>query len=599
MDTNPVTHSASLMQTPPPTSATSSKRKVQQAKAIKSKHHSVVGSRRMSVPELGVAVDVEGLKRGVENSPLQLSGLQFSPDALIFPLSGPATTPAHPQHKIFWEPGQSDGMEIDFAANLDNPFNTDSRLILDPFIPTTYQQLANQESDTSYFSNFSEDVAKAFSNVSTSTNKQSHPIPHNRPTTDKSTRDKFLEAAVNPSLLFSSPSRSSRPVDKLVSTTQILDEDAFQPYAYQIQEAKREKALSEVRKPTKKRKPVSDSPAVKAVVEALREDGLDQSTSRQRFDDISPTRTSSEMVSQRNSKRVKQGLERVSLSELRCDTGYHEAGSKRRHRHTAVSLTIDASGRARTETRTVVEDHNSDLDEGRMLLQSDSSSDSSSNGSSPAMITSQASSFASVRIRTKQPKLGRFSTISKSHSQKSSSASVYTSSSYADNLSQPLSIQNPTNANAHPHKVVYRKNPQGYLENDKTTYVPNEAFDEAEVSEAETVLGPEDPTGMAQFELRKMFKGHEKVGTTSLATSRKIGDIKRFKSRAYLSIERMAPSCGIAGILTPDTQNVFGLSKLSPTTMTDLESIRSVDGSIKKLRCICQGSSNDGQLILW
>ena len=603
LDISSATRSARSIQTPPPTSTTSSKRKAQRAQVAKFQQQLAANTRRMSVPGLGVTADVEESNTKAENSPLQFSSFQFSPDTFGFPISGPATAPVYPQHKLFWELGQNDGMDIDLTVNLDDPFSTDNRSALDPFVSTSHQSFTAQASDPSFFLNFPAGVPKGLSDVSTSTHEHAHPTSTTESVKEKPIPRKFLASGVNPSLLFSSGSHSSEPVNGPSAATQPLDEDALQPYAYQIQEAKREKAFSGAARSNKKRKPVSDSPAVKAVGKALREDGLDRPSSRRSVTDSSVTRSSGDLPTQNDSKRIKRPIGRLPSTNLRRSNCNHGRESQYQPRRTAVSLTIDASGRARTETRTIIEDHISYLGDSRAPGGSDVDSDSSSDDSNLAAITSQAPSFEFVSFKRRQPKLGRFNTRSKSHSKKSSSTSVYTSSSFADGLSRPSSGKSNTNHNVNPNFVIDQNASQCHVHSAATmpsVKFSSETSDEAEVSEAETVLGPEDPTGTAQFELKKMLKDRARDRTIRLVTSRNATDRSEPKPCVHSPIEKTTRSYGIATIPTPNPRSAHpGVSDLSPNLVTDRGPISLDDGNLENVRCVCQGSIGNGQVIVW
>ena len=520
----------------------------------------------------------------LEASPLEFPSIQFSPDMFTFPVLGPATAPAYPQHKLFWDPSQSDGMDIDFSRNLEDPFNTDSRSTLDPFVSVHDQSFASQASMPSSFLNFPLDGPLEVSASVSSTHKQTNVVPAKGPSRDKASRTTSSAAGVNPSLLFSSPGHLSEPLNGSMASTQILDEDALQPYAYQIQEAIREKAAGGGGTIRKKRKPVDDSPAVKAALEALREDDANRSP---------PKRNKSDLVATQSSNRQPQST-RIPL-KLRRGTSSPTKGSKENTRRTAVSLTIDASGRARTEARTIIDDPKSSHHDDSALpdSQSDGSDSESSSGNSIlAITTSQAPSFNIPTSKTRQPKIGRFATNPKSHSQKSSSISIYTSSSYTDGMSEVANEGSSVGASR--TRSVNQKSRSGSGKMSRPLKSPdvfNSHADKDEVSEAETVMSSEGHKGTAQYELKKLLRDRAKETPTVPVNPRdpKNGNKpKNHLQSAYGS--NAAPTA---------SHNQHTFSSISPTTVTDPDLASPDNHAHESVRCVCLVASNDGQMINW
>ncbi|KAL9108004.1 MAG: hypothetical protein Q9187_008354, partial [Circinaria calcarea] len=575
--------SAGSMQTPPPTSTSASRRKTQRAQAAKFGQQSAASLRRQSVPEFTSTADGgETANAQLEASPLQFSGIQFSPDVFSFPLLGPATAPAYPQHKLFWDPGQSNGMDIDFSRNLEDPFNTDSCSTLDPFISVHDQSFATQISMPSSFLNFPLDGPLDISATGSSSHKQPKLVPAKEPTKDKCSRTTSTAPGVNPSLLFSSSSHLSETLNGSMASTRMLDEDALQPYAYQIQEAKREKAAGGVSTIRKKRKPVDDSPAVKAALEALREDDANRSP---------PKRNKPDPVDTQSSHRLPQSS-RVPL-KLRRGSSSPTKGSKENARRTAVSLTIDASGRARTEARTIIDDQKSSFENDRAPLdfQSDGSdSETSSGNSTLAITTSQAPSFDFTASKVRQPKMGRFATNPKSHSQKSSSTSVYTSSSYTDGLSGLFDKNGSVGASR--TLSVNQQSRPGSRKISRPLVSPDvfgNHVDKDEMSDAETVMGSEDHKGTAQHELKKLLKNRAKDTSIGVVHHRDPKNGKTSKSHpqpAYGS--NFAPTVS-------HNQHLF--SSISPATVIDPDLANLDRGAHESIRCVCLVPSHDEQMI--
>jgi hypothetical protein len=191
---------------------------------------------------------------------------------------------------------------------------------------------------------------------------------------------------VDPSLLFSSPTKAvemaqSSETDARVTDARVLHEDILQPYAYQVQEARREKAHSGVVKQKRRRKPSVDSPAVKAALEKLRESDERRPGMQRSVTDSVVQKSFLRSQSNGRSSPIKQFAGSISRPPSRSA------------QRTSIALTIDANGRARTETRTIPEEtlltaSLMDVDNG-----SDGESSSSEGNASDAMVTSFARSF--------------------------------------------------------------------------------------------------------------------------------------------------------------------------------------------------------------
>ena len=577
--------SAGSMQTPPPTSTSASRRKTQRAQAAKFGQQSAPNARRQSVPGFVSGGDGGEITNAqLEASPLQFPSIQFSPDMFNFPVLGPATAPTYPQHKLFWDPGQGDGMDIDFSRNLEDPFNTDSRSTLDPFVSVHDQSFVSEASMSSSFLNFPLGGPLEVSAPISSTQKQTNLVPARGSLRDQSSRTTSSAAGVNPSLLFSSPGHSLEPLNEPTASSRILDEDALQPYAYQLQEAMREKAAGGASTIRKKRKPVDDSPAVKAALEALREDEANQSP---------PKRNKPDPIATQSSHRLPQSGH-IPL-KLRRGTSSPTKSSRENTRRTAVSLTIDASGRARTEARTIIDGPKPSFNDEGVLLDSqsdDSDSETSSENSTLAITTSQAPSFNLPATKSRQPKIGRFTTNPRSHSQKSSFTSVFTSSSYTDGMSGVFDES--ASVGVSRPRTVRQKSRSGSRKMSRPLISPdvfNDHTDENEVGEAETIMGSEDHKGTAQYELKKLLRGRTNETPAGLVSHR---DPKAGKK----SKNNLRPAYGSNAAPTA-SYNPPTTSSISPTTATDSDLSNPDSRAHEDVRCVCLVPGSDGQMIKW
>ena len=266
------------MQTPPPTSTSASRRRAQQAQVAKLVQQSASAGRRMSTPLFPKNQNGPVSAGPVETSPQPFSELQFSPDVFDFSMTGPATAPILPQHKLFWDSKPDDGLSMDFSDDLTSAFDRPNQPALDPFVSAHHHPTGSNLTTSSFSLSFPKnDLMHSSMTTAASTFDQG-----NHFSTDGSKRQnssyptRRLAHGVDPSLLFSSPGRSLDSRDGPADSSVILDEESLQPYAYQMQEARRELASGTISKPKKKRKPDVDSPAVKAALKTLRDGDADQ-----------------------------------------------------------------------------------------------------------------------------------------------------------------------------------------------------------------------------------------------------------------------------------------------------------------------------------
>ena len=125
--------SGSSLQTPPPSSTSASKRKGIQAQERNPKGQSASGTRRKSVPSR-VSRDDEVASFYQDATLVQPSNLQTS-EVSDFSIPGPATAPAYPQYKVFWDPSQIGAIDMDFQVDFDNTnFESTPRQALESFV---------------------------------------------------------------------------------------------------------------------------------------------------------------------------------------------------------------------------------------------------------------------------------------------------------------------------------------------------------------------------------------------------------------------------------------------------------------------------------
>ena len=584
--------SASSMQTPPPTSTSTSKKKAQQAQVAKLVKQSAANGRRKSTPIFPKPQNVPPIMPSVQASPQPFSNLQFSPEAFGgFPMAGPATAPVYPQNKLFWDPSQNnDGMEMDFAASdtFSDAFGIGLSKPTGSFFsgddPMTMSQITSSSFDVDNITGIA--LPPDASSASQTNHLSSAGLISGSPS-------KFGTTVVNPSLLFSSPSRVPERA-KLDSVPQNIQNENLRPYAHQIMDAQRERESSQSRKPKRRKGPESDSPAVKAALEVLRDEEKDRLSVQKSFRDSMNAKPS----------HVSTQVKRVSFEPTKGDTSptlHRREGPAQRHEltrkhanRTAVELTIGPDGRAKTFTKVVAKgpsrsalDMNSDSGDTESLSSEDEA----------RMVISQQSSFAYPSQKLPKPKASRFDTGSRAHSQKSSYASTLMSNSSENTLPRSRASRGRVASGLGLDLDAVTHSSRSVLDPALTTTFisgPLGGSHEAE-SETETVVESEEDKGDAQSELKKIVKDRAQKRASAQAAASESFDNRH----GYSSNCALYPT---AASLTTPTQDMF--SNISPTTITDPDLATPSTGyesqAGNSTRCVCQSTESNGEfMIMW
>ena len=558
------------MQTPPPTSTSASRRKAQQAQVARLAKDGVsTQSRRMSSPATAQNNPQHPHNTLLEESPLQFPNLQISPDGLSFP-TGPATAPVYPQHKLFWDPDESSNimnmeMSMDdslnaFGITTSNPFFSDQNDNVHPFSTSTSSNALQQ---TTGMIQSSHAAALNQTNMSSST----------AIITQGSSSVKNRGTLVNPSLLFSSPSRAPDLASSAFS--QAPQDESMQPYAQQVRDAQLEKEIK-ARKQKRKRPPeLGESPAVTAATAALRDDSTNSSKS-------SPVIADSFFGALENGPPQLPSRKRMTPDNHYQKHGGQATLSRRRSSkkaQPAVTLKIDGSGRAVTETSFV-----KGLSGNAMDVDSESDDSDSSSVSEGRMVPSQQKAFN--QRKASQGRRARFADDPHTHSQRPSDASTLASGRSGSRMQGSLSM----NAG---HAHVHFPSSQSLAAQD----------DDSEVS---TIVDSDEDRGDAQSELRKVVR------------QRSFG--KKANNRAswsavYQNKPDRRPSHAGAGASGPSPYYVTHNGAASgtypdlpgnssPTTITDPDlTTPSTGGSgLGKVngatRCVCGTVDGNGQLMI-
>lgn len=578
--------SAGSMQTPPPTSTSASRRKVQQAQVTKLVRQPAATNRRMSSPGVARGANADSTLPHIEASP-GFPSLQFSPEVFSFHNSGPATAPAFPHQKLFWDPEQShDAMSIDFTSNDGFALGIGLDKSLDPFVsgpdPTTpskmpstsFHGLDGSQDNLAIFPVSAKIPAKKFSN------------------------SRLVANVVDPSMLFSSPGHSSDLAN--IPSSQADVDSALQPYAHQIQDAEREIKQLGSRKTRRGKGIEVDSPAVKEALATLRDEDTDRPLMRRSITDS--------VLQSFDDKHVRAALkERKAIeNQRRMATSRHKQHDRRLSpyksaqppsKRTTLTLTIDPSGRAKTETKVVKPDTGPSSDS-KMDLDSASGEDDSSTSSDDMDITmSHRQSFGFDKKRAKRGKLTRFTLDSKSHSQRSSYASTFASNSTASGA-KSKNQRLMSNLSSHFDDPSLLPLPPSDDRASSSTVI-SDRLDGRETHESDTgtTVESDDGKGDALSELKKIRQQRQQSQSRKATQSSQ----KRRQSFQYpnpLSTNPIQPF-SYAENMTP-SHDPFNIS---PTTITDPDlttpnSARDSHVSNESTRCVCRGAESDGDLMI-
>ena len=592
--------SAGSMQTPPPTSTSASRRKAQQAQVAKLVKESAANGRRLSSPNFSIQDNADSTMSQVETSPNFFPGLQFSPEVFEdFPIAGPATAPVYPQHKLFWDTEQNnDDMNIDFSTEDTFGFGIGIQKTLDPFV-SAFDQAATAHASNHEFGTSTIDVMGLPMSTTVNSAGETSFIS----TSGRTEKMPSFGNAVDPSLLFSSPGQSSKRLE--TPQLQISKNENLQPYVHQIRDAQLEKEMEFTRRPKRRRGPEADSPAVKAALKALRDGKSESSGSEQVIrDDVDlpvdnrarKTRFSSGPP-ERHSHRPSSPIKKRSKSQM-----HRQSSAPQSQRKSALTLTIDATGRAKTETKFVDEvtgpaaENDMDIDSASQISESTSSS---SDDDDARMAISQHQSFNFPVQQPKKPKLARFVTDSKTHSQKSSYASTMATSSTIN--SQPghdasrrrviSEFALPLDTRVQPKANQFDFTPSSATISERPNGVNGEMDSDAEIGRES-----DDGKGDAQSELKKIMRKRSQNG---FKQTQRPG-FGRFPAPQY----QAHPTYGSQ--IHPYPTGVNGTSQstyinISPSTITDPDfATPSTTRTNDSTRCVCHVTDTDDELmILW
>lgn len=327
----PVSMDTSQMQTPPPTRDATSRRSLQQHAGNEFATPATVIARTP-----GQAPPSAGL---FNQTPFGFPSLQFSPDMVQFPSTGPMSAPPLPHSRLFWDqPSEGNQMDVDMP------------LASDPFGPTPHKIEGNlnwQSFHTPADNQMNPQAFQALHGMSSPGPMTSFATSHggggqnSRPASFIST-----SGGVDPSMLFSfsSPGPNASFDHSMPHASKQVD--PRQPYETQLLDSMRERELTRKAKSQHSRTSTNSSTAS---FEQARP-GLQRSNTDSGFRKSRPSSMdsrSSGAGSSHNIPRRSSPLKRQSGGSLMA------IPEVRRPR---TRLVIDETGRARTETVPADED---------------------------------------------------------------------------------------------------------------------------------------------------------------------------------------------------------------------------------------------------
>jgi hypothetical protein len=477
----------------------------------------------------------------------------------FYPMSAPATAPVFTNTKPFWEPDASmSGMDLDFSAEVDI-FNASSHRISNSFDWGRNNQMFQETVNLSQPSIQSEQ---------TTTSKRQRPLAPKLPTTTAElaaslppfdfnssavSDDPFsvpnIGGGVDPGLLFSRTNSFSMPSgleeSSLPPARPVTSHVELKPYQHQLRESQRDQEelrRSRGSRENSKGRRIERGTASSPIKSSSRP-GLQRSISDSRS---KRTQGKSDVTGPSQAAQVTPLQDRIISRAGRVSPVKHQRPISLTsipefpapRTRTEVKFTIDANGRARTETFVVEEEPKTTRGGPIINEEWESSQYESSSDDEPILLPSRNSSFT-LPAQTKGPKLARFETGNRGVDIRRHSASRYSQSETSSQRS-------------------IRRNSMG--------------------SEAETVVEEDDGSGDATLELRKIMEERKK---------------SRNKARHPSHHRYISDS-------TPRDNSQYNSStNISPTTITDPDGATPSSSRSGTTRCVCNNPDSEGFMIQW
>jgi hypothetical protein len=538
-------------------------------------------NRRMSASNASRMGPPETPGRRVAASPQFFPSLQFSPDLFQTPMSGPATAPALPQNRLFWDPSSNTEDSL-----YQDPFGPPHPDLVSPFTPSPVPSHGFQPADSvssahAYDLPSSQNTQVLAQSLSPSIGGSGFPAPFT------ASPRVPVPAPEDPSMFLSSPARRFGPAHQPMGSFSSSNRPELQAYHHQIQESRREEELERVKNATAKRSSTSRNSknALERPVSppSNSRPGLKRSLTHSGVGDSYPHQRRQSQVSFADSVSVlNDGAKyphggRSSPLKHSSVNAYPSLDRPQSRSRTSLSFTIDKDGRAKTVVTRIP-----DRPASRMDLDEESSSSEIDylDAADFDMARSQNSSFA---FPEQDRPIDRLRYEVNSHSKSSSYSSTIGSSASAHPSSRTSSVLGGARPRSRLPGDPYAKGILHAQARRSLTslhvQVPNND---------DTILDDEEESGDAQQALRAMLKDRPRSVSTNMA---------HFPLPPLKTFQHFHSSPPI-----PHNHN-YGIFNNSPTTITDPDlatpsTDRGSHVSNGSTRCICNSSSPDGQLMI-
>ncbi|KAF1994559.1 hypothetical protein P154DRAFT_585534 [Amniculicola lignicola CBS 123094] len=322
----PVSMDTSQMQTPPPTRDATSRRGLQQS-----------GGNEFATPATVIARTPTQMP-GFNQTPFGFPALQFSPDMVQFPSTGPMSAPPLPHSRLFWDqPNDPNNMDVDMPIPSD-PFGPTPHKIENHFNWQTpaLQTPGNQMNPQAFHALHGMSSPGPITSFASSNGVGGNSRPNS-----------FISSeGVDPSMLFSFSSPGPSTSFNMPMPQHHMNTENRQPYELQLHDALREKQEKEAAKMAKGQHSRTSTSSSNASFDNTRP-SLQRSNTDSGFRKIRPSSMAS-MDSRMSGSSAGHVIPRRS-SPLKRQSG-GSLVSIPEIRRPRTRLVIDENGTARTET---------------------------------------------------------------------------------------------------------------------------------------------------------------------------------------------------------------------------------------------------------
>lgn len=572
------------IQTPPPSCNSERQGAGTQARTLSIS--TMADPRRNSNSRLSNMGPPETPSRITQASPQLFPALQFSPDLFQPQFSGPASAPAYPQQRLFWDPNSAHANGNAASPVYRDSFGVSQNDFMPPFIPSP--AMSHGFENTNIIPDTAYDLPSSQPSQAT--------VPTSPYFNDATFPASFTASPRPPppvaedlSLFLSSPARRFGPPPQSFNSTNPVTRVELQPYHHQIEESKREEEIERAKKakPQRFSGPLQSSNSLRRPASpsiegrpGLKRSLTDSGAGENTFHLRQQSQVSfAEPVSVADgvTRRLSRGGRSSPLKHLSRSSWQSSSDRPGSRQRTSLTFTIDKDGRAKTLVTTVPETVDSHMNS------DDDSADSDADSFDVAdfdIARGQGNSFAYQEDDPLHQSYAKPQSEPRNHSKNSSYSSTMTSSNSTYHSSRTSS----NFGSARPridHALMRTTQPQATQPRHslaKANHIDRSFPDD----------DSDDERGDAQHALRAVLKDRPR------STSIQAGLIKR----------QSGPPAEFHSS-PPVQENRYGVFNASPTTITDPDlatpsTDRESYASNNSTRCICNSPSPNGQyMIQW